>query len=896
MQVQAAQRVSSRLTTGRLEGISVPDLLWSLCTARATGVLHVTAKGITKRVFFEDGRIVFAASSDPNDRLGEQLLRQGTVRLEHLERAVARLPEGKRLGTILVEAGHLAPENLIRAVVEQVRGIVLSLFGWEEGDYALDEGPLPSEELVTLNVRTGSILLQGIRAIRSFSRIRRSVGSPRARFRASEGWREIAADLELTDGERLLIERLEGPGETVAGVCREVFLSNFEICQALWAFKLLGLAIECESVPALPVAGFLTEGHFDRDGLAGLLVRLARTGETGVLNIVGSGCERSFHLREGRVVFATSNSIDDGLIAYLLRRGMISLRDREETAKRLLSNKRVGQILLEMGVIEEEELSKLVREHLCEILFDTFRWEEGEWVWVAGDPPTVEGIVLDRSVEDLVFTGLRRVNSWSRVREGCGGHSTRVELTPAYLEILDRMSVATEDWELITMLRTPKTSLELCRASALGDFRVCQTLWALRIIGAVDEAPLDDALEAALGSIGAASAAAGSTDAERPAEDERRPEPEPEPIAPASVAAGEDFEVTTIQEMTPDAPLRDEALPASTWSEPEDERPGPWAWKPTEGNPAVEISAADESAELIKGAWRLSGDELRPPPAPPAPPEALADIESEAAPTETAAFEIVPPPEAGAADGFEMGAPGSGVAALFEIPAPEFSGRQDFELDLPGSRSDDAQVPASPPAEEFSRDAAEPSPQEEPSREFVAEIDDPFADAPPSNDFLDRTVRIPREAVEAALRATPAPGTQPEDYAEGERDGDAEDETAPEPAWDPPAGLDGEIATFVARHKAVFRVIRSEVGAGAVNFVRSCQSALGDEVGELLGLAELHQDGSWDPAELRLLVCERRIPDAAERLRALIDREVSTLRMQIGERRTQALVEQLDGL
>jgi hypothetical protein len=571
---------------------------------------------------------------------------------------------------------------------------------------------------------------------------------------------------------------------------------------------------------------------------------------------------------------------------------MISLRDREETAKRLLSNKRVGQILLDMGVIEEEELSKLVREHLCEILFDTFRWEDGEWVWVAGEPPTVEGIVLDRSVEDLVFTGLRRVNSWSRVREGCGGHSTRLELTPAYLEILDRMSVATEDWELITMLRTPRTSLELCRASALGDFRVCQTLWALRIIGAVDEAPLDDALEAALGSIGAASAAAGATDSERPSEEERRPQPEPSPIAPACVSAGEPFEVTTIQEMTPDAPLRDEALPTSTWSEPEDERPGPWAWKPSEGNPAVEISDADEGAEVIKDAWRLSGDELRPPPPPPAPPEVAAEAELDAAPTETAAFEIVPPPAAAGAAGFEMGAPGTGVAALFEIPAPEFGGRQDFELDLPGAIPEGAHAPVIASEEDRSGDTVEPPSHEEAGREFVAEIDDPPVEAPPADDLLGRTMRIPREEIEAALGATrvPGPEPEPEPYAEGEL------EAAPEQAWDPPAGLDGELAQFVARHKAVFKVIRSEVGAGAVNFVRSCQSVLDEEVGELLGMAELHQDGSWDPAELRLLVCERRIPDASERLRALVEREIAMLRMQIGERRTQALVEQLDAL
>ena len=52
--------------------------------------------------------------------------------------------------------------------------------------------------------------------------------------------------------------------------------------------------------------------------------------------------ERSLHINQGQVIFATSNALDDGLVAHLLRRGVISLSDREETARRFTPDSLVG--------------------------------------------------------------------------------------------------------------------------------------------------------------------------------------------------------------------------------------------------------------------------------------------------------------------------------------------------------------------------------------------------------------------------------------------------------------------------------------------------------------------------------------------------------------------------
>ena len=844
MEERTEPGLPASLVNGRLEGLSVPDLLWNLCRRRSTGVLHLTNLGITKKVYIDQGRIVFALSGDPDDRLGDLLLREGQITLDQLEAAIAQLSSGKRLGALLVAAGHLSPDNLVRGILSQVKGIVLALFPWDEGEYAFVEGPLPTDEVITLGMRTAEILLQGIRQIRSFTRIRKSVGPPTTRFRLVSSWHEVVDGLDIRDGERMLLRRLEEAGvrgASIDAMCREVFLSNFEIYQALWAFLVLGI-VEAASSADQAATDAAIEGRLERTSLPEVLVRLCRDELTGVLHLMQGTRERTLHIKAGVCVFATSNDVDDGLVAHLLRRGVISLGDREETARRLLSNKRVGTILLEMGVIDEGDLQATVREQLAEIVFDTFRWSEGEFRFREGELPTVEEITLNRSVEDLIFAGVRRVTSWPRVRHGCGGLGARLVLLPRYLSVLDKMTVGPEEWELISLLKTPKTVLEVCRESMLGDFRSCQILWALRLLDGVGEAPLEVSVDTAIGAFDIVSAS--------------------EPAVASSASSPAEIPVVASVEVTANetpAPVDDDRSEAPRGPDPD---PVP-----------IPLSDADNAAEVISEPWRLAAFTRPAPEAAPAP---------EPAPEPAAAMAE---PEMATVDEDRANATiaisRESVEAAIRGPEPEPSR---FELAEPGTGVDDMQVDDTkidmPPdvSRVFELDDAVASGSSVPSAEASVETPVTGSDvAEPALEAIDpdRTARVSREEVESALRQPAA---------------------APEPAsppFAPPDDLDGAVASFNARHVILFRSLRAEIGAGAANFVRSCRAGLDDGFAAMFESADLRADGSWDPEGLKRSVIEHRVSNASEGFRRLLDDELRRLRAHLGEARAAALADQL---
>jgi hypothetical protein len=853
MQETSLPEDSLGLVAGRLEGMSVPDLMWLLCRRRVTGVLRLDRHGVAKRVFFQDGRIVFAASSEPNDRLGETLLREGMIRLEQIQEATRNLRPGKRLGTLLVESGHLRPEELVRGVIAQVREIVLEPFTWEEGGYRFDEGPLPTQEVITLGMKTGAILLQGIRRIRSFSRIRCSVGGMRRRFVLAPGSAETVEGLALSDGERLVLSRLEQGSATIETLCHELYASNFEIHQALWAFRVLGVVTVADGSEESATAGASLEGRIGPEGIVDVLVKLCRAGETGVLHASRASLERTFHLREGRCVFATSSSIDDGLVAHLLRRGVISIRDREETARRLLSNKRVGTILLEMGVLNEHDLREMVREQLTEVVCDTFRWEDGEYSFLPGDLPTVEDIVLEMSIEDLVSEGIRRVTSWPRVSDGCGASSgTLLALTPGYLDVLDRMKVGPDEWEVVSRLGEPKTVPEICRAASLHDFRICQILWALRLLGAVRTTAVAEVAEIAR--------------EPRYADGPSGTEPSPEH---AETAAEAPFFPGAIEEPSfPDT--TDEALAA----EPE---------------PIPVAEEKDAGAEVVTEMWRLAQEPFGPPvleeePTERPAPETESDpgVQALDEPADDDAvggrgFEIgepgVEPPEepvataVESAPSFELAEPGAGPSVSPEALANDAAGGRDFEIGEPGAKPPEGPVATAVESAPSFELADEPGrAKTEATTEDVREPELPPAE---------QTSAIPAEEVAMAMGAVPAGAL-------------AQDEPA-----GPMAELDRAIQRFNRLHRLLYRAIRSEVGAGTANFIYSCRGGLGDGLGDLFAESCLLPDGSWDPEGLKKKIRERGAGQPWPGLQSLLDREFEMLKPNIDDARVQALHDQL---
>lgn len=239
MDLSEFQDDSSLTLRGRIEESSVPELLKSVLSSGETGVLTFTNGEINKSVFMHKGRVTYARSNDPDERLGECLLVRGKITARQYLEASKLIRPGRRLGVILMELEAIAAEDLLPSLEQHVRDILLDVFTWSHGEYELVMNQPGPEDVATLNLPWEGLVLDGIRRTRSWSRVWRALGDIDA-APLPTGHTDILQKIELSNEEGDILAHVNGRA-TIDQICQASYLPHFETCRLLWAFQVLGL-------------------------------------------------------------------------------------------------------------------------------------------------------------------------------------------------------------------------------------------------------------------------------------------------------------------------------------------------------------------------------------------------------------------------------------------------------------------------------------------------------------------------------------------------------------------------------------------------------------------------------------------------------------------------------
>ena len=133
---------------------------------RRSGDLLVRADGVARMVFFDRGRLVFAASNARRERLGEMLVEQGTISRDEYRRASRRVAQKRmRFGDALVAAELMDAGAVARAVTRWVEGLVVSLFDLGSGSASFEHRACPIPPEYRVDVPVDRLLHRGIRTM-----------------------------------------------------------------------------------------------------------------------------------------------------------------------------------------------------------------------------------------------------------------------------------------------------------------------------------------------------------------------------------------------------------------------------------------------------------------------------------------------------------------------------------------------------------------------------------------------------------------------------------------------------------------------------------------------------------------------------------------------------------
>jgi hypothetical protein len=240
---------SRHIYVGELAETPLPEMLGTIHRYRVPGVLDAQLGDASKRVFIQDGDIIFATSTNRAESLGEMLVASGQITVEQHRASTLRLLDNpkKRHGTVLVEMGLLSESEMRAAVLEQVQRIVWSLFSIPEGRVTFALGEERGDEVYKLRIPTPRAILHGCKTVGDAKRLVGRLGNKSTVF-TRPAPPEHLAGLELEANEEQLLQLVDGR-RTLFELCEQGPYSPGLNARVLYGFQCLGLIRKEKEAP-----------------------------------------------------------------------------------------------------------------------------------------------------------------------------------------------------------------------------------------------------------------------------------------------------------------------------------------------------------------------------------------------------------------------------------------------------------------------------------------------------------------------------------------------------------------------------------------------------------------------------------------------------------------------
>lgn len=227
--------------------MSVPDLLQFLAAGKKTGTLKFSRGKVVKEIYFQDGVVVGANTTDPKEYLGQVLIHYGKLDETQLQTAMEEHRRtGGKLGEILVAKGYLSSAAVLEILRIRTLDIIYDLFIWADAHFEFfDSDPLPPD-LIRIEVEPTTIIMEGIYRVDELARYRTLIPSDRVILELGAGW---TASLSVSKEVRQILYFIE-KRMTVAEICYNMHDSSFNIYAKLFDLVSNGIARVVGEAPA----------------------------------------------------------------------------------------------------------------------------------------------------------------------------------------------------------------------------------------------------------------------------------------------------------------------------------------------------------------------------------------------------------------------------------------------------------------------------------------------------------------------------------------------------------------------------------------------------------------------------------------------------------------------
>ena len=204
---------------------------------------------------------------------------------------------------------------------------------------------------------------------------------------------------------------------------------------------------------------------------------------SGQLAIVDGTARKTIYFKRGDVRTAASNVTEDRLGAILYRFGVVNDEQLQEAAANASQGSaKLGQILVEKGVLTPHDLYTYVRKQVEEIFFSVLVMHAGAFYFYRTDEDHGPISQLSLSTKQLLFDGVRRIDELGYFREKLP--SSEVVLQRRHPPPPTKLEAREE--RVLGLVDGARDIAAIARQSHLGEFETTKVLYQLVTSGFIE--------------------------------------------------------------------------------------------------------------------------------------------------------------------------------------------------------------------------------------------------------------------------------------------------------------------------------------------------------------------------------------------------------------------------
>lgn len=234
------------------------------------------------------------------------------------------------------------------------------------------------------------------------------------------------------------------------------------------------------------------EGNLKDFALGDVFRLIATGGKTGTLYLDRGANQAKVCFRDGRIFFATSTLRHEPLGSRLVQARAISeaqlqnALEVQESEKGTKGGRRIGQILIDEGLLEDIVLERFIREQIVDTLFDLFRWDDGSMRFELDDSASEEDIGLSAPVDLIIEEASRRLEQWDRMGAHIPSLDARFVMAVSPAEKSMEIYLKPREWMLLCHMHGGQGIRSLAEATGFTHFETARILYGMLSAGLVE--------------------------------------------------------------------------------------------------------------------------------------------------------------------------------------------------------------------------------------------------------------------------------------------------------------------------------------------------------------------------------------------------------------------------